>query len=161
MAVPPRIRETRIQLTPKFYYSSRKAFYKEQAVGAMRTRMPSHRTHVVDAAYDGRRPKREQTASDLINCGRRWTLRTSKTRLNSSGTPLTHMPRVREDSELTTGAFPCLAQFNWRRRGLRANSAAPAYIRELVSEADGLNALHVCKIISHSPVAMSSGKSPS
>ncbi len=98
MAVPPRIRETRIQLTPKFYYSSRKAFYKERAVGALRAQSivrSIHRTRLVDAAYDGRRAKREQAAGDLINCERRWTSRTSKTRLNSRGTLLTHLPRVR------------------------------------------------------------------
>ena len=42
MAVPPRIRETRIQLTPKFYYSSRKAHDKENAVSALHsTPLPS------------------------------------------------------------------------------------------------------------------------
>jgi hypothetical protein len=32
MAVPPRVRETRIQIVPKLYYSSRKAYLKERTV---------------------------------------------------------------------------------------------------------------------------------
>jgi|LauGreDrversion2_3_1035106.scaffolds.fasta_scaffold89716_1 hypothetical protein len=32
MAVPPRIRETRMQIVPKLYYSSRKAYMKERTV---------------------------------------------------------------------------------------------------------------------------------